>query len=329
MIITKTPYRISLFGGGTDYPAWFEKNPSKAVSAAIANYCYFTVKKLPPFFDHKNHIIYSKIENVNTFNEINHPSVKACLKYMNIPNGISIAYNGDLPARSGIGSSSSFTVGLLHALHVLKDEETSRERLSREAIFVEQKLIGENVGIQDQIMAAHGGIRLIEMGPGAYWQSSALPLSYDYRKELENYIMIGFSGVSRISESVSKKQVENIKKGTIESFLNSILDLSNKAIDCLVKESDMKTIGGLLHNGWSLKRELADGVTEAWIDDIYHNSIKCGSLGGKLMGAGGGGFFLFLVPPEKQKEFKYRMKSIKVWIPFKFDTDGTQLILKS
>jgi D-glycero-alpha-D-manno-heptose-7-phosphate kinase len=218
---------------------------------------------------------------------------------------------------------------LLHALHVLKGEEVSRERLSREAIFVEQNIIGENVGIQDQIMAAHGGIRLIEMGPGEYWQSSALPLSYDYRKELENYIMVGFSGVSRISESVSKKQVENIKKGTIESFLNHILDLSNKSIDCLVKESDMKTIGGLLHDGWSLKRELADGVTEPWIDDIYHNSIKCGSLGGKLMGAGGGGFFMFLVPPEKQKEFKYRMKSIKVWIPFKFDTDGTQLVLKS
>jgi D-glycero-alpha-D-manno-heptose-7-phosphate kinase len=329
MIITKTPYRISLFGGGTDYPAWFENKPSRVVSAAIANYCYFTVKVLPPFFEHKNQVVYSKIESVNTFSEINHPSVKACLKYMNIPNGISIAYDGDLPARSGIGSSSSFTVGLLHALHVLKGEEVSRERLSREAIFVEQNLIGENVGIQDQIMAAHGGIRLIEMGPGEYWQSSALPLSYDYRKELENYIMIGFSGVSRISESVSKKQVENIKKGTIESFLNHILDLSNKAIDCLVKESDMKTIGGLLHDGWSLKRELADGVTEPWIDDIYHNSIKCGSLGGKLMGAGGGGFFMFLVPPEKQKEFKYRMKSIKVWIPFKFDTDGTQLVLKS
>ena len=314
MIITKTPYRISLFGGGTDYPAWFKNKPSRV---------------LPPFFEHKNQVVYSKIESVNTFSEINHPSVKACLKYMNIPNGISIAYDGDLPARSGIGSSSSFTVGLLHALHVLKGEEVSRERLSREAIFVEQNLIGENVGIQDQIMAAHGGIRLIEMGPGEYWQSSALPLSYDYRKELENYIMIGFSGVSRISESVSKKQVENIKKGTIESFLNSILDLSNKAIDCLVKESDMKTIGGLLHDGWSLKRELADGVTEPWIDDIYHNSIKCGSLGGKLMGAGGGGFFLFLVPPEKQKMFKQKMNSIKVWIPFKFDIDGTQLVLKS
>jgi D-glycero-alpha-D-manno-heptose-7-phosphate kinase len=329
MIITKTPYRISLFGGGTDYPAWFEKHPGKVVSAAIANYCYLTVKKLPPFFDHKNQIVYSKIESVNTFAEINHPSVKACLNYMNIPNGISISYDGDLPAKSGIGSSSAFTVGLLHALHVMKGEYITRERLSREAIFVEQNLIGENVGIQDQIMAAHGGIRIIEMGPGSNWQSKTLPISYDYRKELENYVMIGFSGVSRLSESVSKKQVENIKKGDTVNFLENISSLSEKAIDCLIKESDMKTIGGLLHDGWSLKRELADGVTEPWIDDIYHNSIKCGSLGGKLMGAGGGGFFMFLVPPEKQKEFKYRMKSIKVWIPFKFDTDGTQLVLKS
>ena len=170
MIITKTPYRLSLFGGGTDYPAWFNDNPSICISAAMANYCYLTVKKLPPFFDYKSRIIYSQIESVQLIEEINHPSARACLQYLDVKD-VSVTHDGDLPARSGIGSSSSFTVGLLHALYTMRGITITKDELARQAIHVEHVIIGESVGIQDQIMAAHGGIQIIHMGPGIQWQT--------------------------------------------------------------------------------------------------------------------------------------------------------------
>lgn len=326
MIITKTPYRLSLFGGGTDYPAWFNKHPSKCVSAAMAHYCYVHVKTLPPFFDHNIRITYSKIENVNSVDEIDHPAIRACLKYRNISEGITIGHDGDLPARSGIGSSSSFTVGLLHALYRLQKIHLTKDELARKAIDVEQNLIGENVGIQDQIMASHGGIQIIDMANGD-WKVLPLTISPDYRSHLESHIMLGFSGVSRHAEVQAKKKVDNIKEGKTDNLLMETAELANEAIDMLAKEKEMFIIGDLLDKAWNIKRNLADGVTEKWIDDIYYSAIESGAYGGKLMGAGGGGFFMFLVPPSEQKEFKLKMEEIKVWVPFKFDNDGTQVIL--
>lgn len=328
MIITKTPFRLSLFGGGTDYPAWFEKHPSRCVSAAMAHYCYLTVKKLPPFFEYRNRIVYSKTEDVNDFADIDHPSVRACLQYLKIPEGISITHDGDLPAKSGIGSSSSFTVGLLHALYTLKSQSIDRDELARQAIHVEQKIIGENVGIQDQIMAAKGGIQLINMSSDG-WTSDHLNISNDYKTKLESNILLGFSGVSRHAEEQSKKKVENIKSGKTENLLYDTAKLAEDAIEALAKEKDMSIIGELLDKAWNLKRGLADGVTQRWIDEIYYNAIESGAHGGKLMGAGGGGFFMFLVPTQHQEEFKKRMKEIKVWVPFKFDNEGTQLVLNN
>jgi D-glycero-alpha-D-manno-heptose-7-phosphate kinase len=331
MIITKTPYRLSLFGGGTDYPAWFENNPSICISAAMANYCYLTVKKLPPFFEYNSRIIYSQIESVQTIDEINHPSAKACLQYLGIDN-VSVTHDGDLPARSGIGSSSSFTVGLLHALYTMRNHTLSKDELARQTIHVEQNVIGENVGIQDQIIAAKGGIQVIKMGPGSgvySWTSENLDIDGDYKKELESHIMLGFSGVSRHSEVQSKKKVENIKQGINHKQLKLTADLAEEALNALTKKEEMITIGNLLNIGWRLKRNLAEGVSESWIDDIYQQSITSGAFGGKLMGAGGGGFFMFLVPPDRQQKFKEEMKSIKVWVPFKFDTEGTQLVLNT
>ena len=328
MIITKTPYRLSLFGGGTDYPAWYNKHPSKCLSAAMAHYCYVHVKQLPPFFEHTIRLSYSKLENVNSVDEIDHPSIRACLKYCNIDGNITVGHDGDLPAKSGIGSSSSFTVGLLNALHALNGIELSKEELAQKAIIVEQNLIGETVGIQDQIMAAHGGIRLIDMSI-AGWKSSAFEISSDYKTYLESNIMLGFSGVSRYSEVQAKKKVDNIKEGTIENLLLETVDLANEAIDTISKEKEMFVIGDLLDKAWKIKRDLADGVTLPWIDDIYYTAIESGAYGGKLMGAGGGGFFMFLVPPNEQKDFKEKMHQIKVWVPFKFDNNGTQIILKN
>ena len=330
MIITKTPYRLSLFGGGTDYPAWFEKNPSKIVSAAMAHYCYVNIKELPPFFEHTIKATYSKVESVNSIEELEHPSIKACLKHLKIYNNITIGHDGDLPARSGIGSSSSFTVGLLRGLYSLLNQNVTPYELAQQAIYVEQGIIGENVGVQDQIMAAHGGIQIIKMGPGNRyaWSTEPLRLSDAYRNEFESHIMLGFSGISRIAEIQAKKKVDNIKAGINHKLLEETAKLAEEAIDSLAKETDMSIIGKLLDDGWRIKRELADGVTDLWIDDIYNASLKAGAFGGKLMGAGGGGFFMFLVPPEKQEEFKTKMNSIKVWVPFKFDMYGSQTIFK-
>lgn len=331
MIITKTPYRLSLFGGGTDYPAWFSTNPSRCVSAAMAHYCYIHVKPLSPFFDYSIRVTYSKIESVDSVDEIEHPSIRACLKHLNLKNNISISHDGDLPARSGIGSSSSFTVGLLNALYALKKQHIRPYELAMQAIYVEQGMLGENVGVQDQIMAAHGGIQIIKMGPGNNysWSTEPLRLSNDYRNELESHILLGFSGISRIAEIQAKKKVDNIKAGINHKLLEETAKLAEEAIDSLAKETDMSIIGKLLDDGWRIKRELAEGVTEAWIDDIYNASLKAGAFGGKLMGAGGGGFFMFIVPPEKQKQFKEKMEAIKVWVPFKFDMHGSQFVLNN
>ena len=327
MIISKTPYRLSLFGGGTDYPAWFENHPSKVVAAAMANYCHISVKELPPFFEHTIKITYSKLENVNSVDEIEHPSIKACLKFMDIPSNISIGFDGDLPARSGIGSSSAFTVGLLNALYAYKGISVSKEKLAKDAIYVEQKLIGESVGIQDQIMSSYGGIQMIEMDKNG-WMVTPLLLNPDYLAELESHIMLGFSGVSRYAETMAAKKVEQIKRGDSYYYLSDITELTEKATESFINEDSMSVIGKHLQDGWTLKRQLAEGVSERWIDDIYNEAIRAGSLGGKLMGAGGGGFFFFLVPPERQEQFKQEMQSIKVWVPFKFDKNGTQVILK-
>lgn len=326
MVITKTPYRLSLFGGGTDYPDWYEKHPSKILSAAMANYCYISVKDVPPFFDHNIRLAYSKIEHCDTVDDIEHPSIRECIRYMKIEGNISVAHDGDLPARSGIGSSSSFTVGLLNALYAFKKQPLELKRLlAKEAIHLEQDILKENVGIQDQIMAAHGGIRIIEMDENG-WSSENLSLDPSYVRNLESHIMLGFSGVSRLSEEHSSRIVKKIKEEKIHSQLMDMSALADSAINSITNQCSMSQIGKLLQEGYNIKRHIG---TEPWIDDVINQSIRSGSLGGKLMGAGGGGFFMFLVPPEKQKEFKQKMDSIKVWVPFKFDFEGTQIIHNS
>jgi len=326
MIITKTPFRLSLFGGGTDYPAWFENNPCKVISAAMANYCYVHLRELPPFFDNKYRFAYSKVQFVNNIDDIEHPSIKACLEYTDIEQGLSISYDGDLPARSGIGSSSSFTVGLLNALYTLKGQIISKEELAKKAIYVEQNIIGENVGIQDQIMAAHGGLRIIEMGPGSNWESKPLVIDDKILDEFEDNVMLGFSGVSRQAEIQAKKQVDNIKQGKSDLYLHSMMSLTEEAEKVFTGKFDIKTVGNLLDAGWHLKRNLAEGVSDGWIDDIYNQAKQSGAYGGKLMGAGGGGFFFFLVPPSEQERFKQKMNQIKVWVPFQFDKKGSHII---
>ena len=327
MIISKTPYRLSLFGGGTDYPAWYEKHPSKIISAAMAHYCYISLKKLPPYFEHANRIIYSKIETVNDISEIDHPSVRECLKYYGIPNGISISHDGDLPARSGIGSSSAFTVGLVNAIKTYLHQPNHAYVLAKDAIDIEQNYIGESVGVQDQITAAYGGLNVIELSKDNT-KVLSLDVSFDYEYTLEKHVMLGFSGIDRLSDVHAKQQVENIKSGKSEKYLKKISDLSDDAYHAFLQEESMKQIGALLDMQWYYKRQLTNDITTEYIDNIYEKAKAAGAYGGKLMGAGGGGFFMFLASPEKHDIIKQAIPEINVWVPFKFDYSGSKIIME-
>jgi D-glycero-alpha-D-manno-heptose-7-phosphate kinase len=327
MIISKTPYRLSLFGGGTDYPDWFQSRQSKVISAAMAHYCYINLKKLPPYFDYVNRVIYSKIESVNDISHIDHPSVRECLKYYGILNGISITHDGDLPARSGIGSSSSFTVGLIHAILTAQGKLPTPHDLALDAINIEQNYIGESVGVQDQIMAAYGGIRVIELS-GANMNVRDLRIKDDYVLDLEDHIMLGFSGIDRFSNVHAKQQIDAIKEGKSKKLLEEITTITETALHIFESHGKIKEIGELLKYQWNRKRQLTDSVTTDYIDTIYNKAIDAGAYGGKLMGAGGGGFFMFLAPPDAHEKIKQAIPEINVWVPFKFDFEGSKIIME-
>jgi D-glycero-alpha-D-manno-heptose-7-phosphate kinase len=318
-----------LFGGGADYPSWFVSHETKLISAAMANYCYISVKQLPPYFDYVNRVIYSKIESVPTFDEIEHPSVRACLKHLQVPNGISITHDGDLPARSGIGSSSSFTVGLINALQTYLSKPLTVHELALQAIDLEQNIIGESVGVQDQIMAAYGGIKVLELS-GANTKVRDLRIPDSYVLDLEEHIMLGFSGISRLSEVQAKKQVDSIKEGKSVRTLEAMQKITNEALRIFEHESSssIRDIGLLLQEQWNYKKTLTDSVSNSDINSIYDAAIEAGAYGGKLMGAGGGGFFMFLAPPNAHQKIKDRLKQINVWIPFKFDYEGSKIIMR-
>ena len=329
MIISRTPYRLSFFGGGTDYNSWYETNGGLVLAVGLAHYCYITVRELPPFFEHKHRIVYSKMEHVQNVNEIDHPSVRACLEYKNILKGLEVHYDGDLPARSGIGSSSSFTVGLLNSLACFKGEEFSKIELAKQAIHIEQNKLSEYVGVQDQIMAANGGFQEINLNKNEPWKISKMNLSNDYLKELESYILFGFSGISRLADKHAKRKIENIDNKKTDQQLHRILDITKEARNLFVKNDDFKKIGMLLNKSWIEKKSLASGVSNDYIDEIYDVAISNGAFGGKLMGAGGGGFFFFIAPPKLHKKIKKSLSKIKVWVPFTIDHEGTQIIFRN
>ena len=326
MIITRTPYRLSFFGGGTDYNAWFEENGATILAAAVARYCYISVRRLPPFFEHKTRVVYSHIESVQDHSSIQHPAVRGCLQYLNCQEGLEIHHDGDMPARSGIGSSSSFTVGLLHALHGLQSRMMDKRELAEQAIYVEQKLLGESVGLQDQIMAAYGGFQIIELGPGPIWQTQEIVTSQDYLKTLQSHVLMGFSGISRTADQHAKAKIDNIRKGKTTSELREIQAIAVEAVQLVKHKSSVRELGRLLDESWQLKRRLAAGLSSDWMDDLYRSAIGAGAYGGKLMGAGGGGFFFFLVPPERHQAVKDAVPQVKVWVPFEIDFSGSRVI---
>ncbi len=325
MIISRTPHRISFFGGGTDYPSWYLEHGGKVLGAAIDKYCYITCRELPPFFRHKHRIVYSSIETVNNVNEIQHPSVKETVKYLKIEQGLEIHHDGDIPARSGMGSSSAFTVGLLKTLYALSGKVISKEELYREAIHIEQNLIEENVGSQDQVWAACGGLNTIEFLQNGEIIVEPIVMKEDHLRSFENKFMLFFTGLSRNASVIAQEQIQNTYRNTNE--LLKMKELVDEAYKILTSgEGDFIDFGRLLNETWQLKRKLSSKITTRDIDGVYETAVKNGAIGGKLCGAGGGGFIVFYVEEENQEKVKKALSSF-LHVPFKFDFSGSEIMV--
>ena len=325
MIITKTPYRISFFGGGTDHPAWFKENGGKVLATTFDKYCYISMRPLPPFFDHKYRIVYSQIESINDIKDIKHPAVKEVLKYYNYVNGLEVHHDGDLPARSGLGSSSSFTVGMLNAMNALKGVYSSPHELASTAIHIEQDLIKECVGSQDQISAAYGGFNEIEFYKDGTFSVEPKIISQDRLQDLNDNLMLFFTGISRFSSEIAESQISNMKK--CHSQMHELQDMVDEASSILGNlNTPLDEFGKLLNKAWENKRSLSDKVTNTQIDELYNAAIKAGALGGKILGAGGGGFILFFAKPENQDRVKAALADL-TYVPFKFENTGSKVVL--
>jgi D-glycero-alpha-D-manno-heptose-7-phosphate kinase len=323
MIISRTPFRISFFGGGTDYPAWYRKHGGAVLATTIDKYCYLTCRYLPPFFEHKIRVVYSKVEDCQALDEISHPSVREILRYLDIDCGVEIHHDGDLPARSGMGSSSSFTVGLLHALCALKGQIASKERLARESILIEQEILKETVGSQDQVSAAYGGFNLIEFPPSGEISVRPMTLAQERIEELNSHLMLFYTGIIRTASNIAESYVNNIENGKRQFRI--MKNLLEESISILNKGKDIIEFGELLHEAWQTKRSLSAKVSNSDVDEIYSTARLAGAIGGKLTGAGGGGFMLLFVPPEKQIKVREKLKNL-IYVPFEFESAGSQII---
>lgn len=325
MIITRTPFRISFFGGGTDYPKWYAKHGGSVLSTTIDKYCYITCRNLPPFFEHKHRIVYSHIENVKCLDEIKHPAVAQVLKWANIVDGLEIHHDGDLPARSGLGSSSAFTVGLVHALYGMQGRLVSREKLALDALHIEQNLIGESVGSQDQIAVAHGGFNRINFHRDGAFDVEPVILTVARREELQSHLLLCFTGFSRIANEIAKSKIENFDKKEVE-----LLRMGGMVDEALNILSDnrvpIEEFGLLLDQSWRCKRNLSDQVSTPEIDLIYDEAKRAGAIGGKILGAGGGGFMLLFAKPEMHANIRDRLGDL-IHVGFKFEDAGSKVVL--
>lgn len=325
MIITRTPFRVSLFGGGSDYPTWYRENGGTVLGFAINKYCYISLRRLPPFFYHKHRIVYSRIETVDDIAEIEHPAVRNVLSEMGVDCGLEIHHDGDLPARSGLGSSSSFTVGLLNALHALDNRMVTKRALAAEAIHIEQNVIGENVGSQDQIWAAYGGMNRIDFRRDDSFEVRPLVLSPERRSEIFGSFLLFFTGLSRVASNIAGEKIAKLKDRRQQ--VTRMVEMVDEAEAIILNDNHpAEQIGALLAESWCLKRELADGVTNSEIDSIYDAACAAGATGGKLIGAGGGGFLLVQVPLDKQQAVKDRLSDL-ICVNFDADLSGSKVVV--
>ena len=323
MVITKTPFRMSFFGGGTDIEDYFIENGGSVISTTFDKYCYVTVRHLPRFFEYKTHLTYSKMEYVNEYDEIQHPAIREAMRMLDM-HELRLTYESDLPAKSGLGTSSSFVVGMLNAFYALKGKYADRKKLADEAIYLERILCKEEGGLQDQIAAAYGGFNRINFGKDGY---EVLPIiiSPERKKRLNDNLLMYFTGFVRFSCDVHKEIMKGDSQNKVAT-LQEMQNLVDEAENILTDEKrDLDDFGRLLDKTWKLKRQTSNAVSTDYIDNWYDKGIEAGAIGGKLLGAGGGGFLLFYVQPEHQKAVKEAMKDL-LYIPFEFEDGGTTVI---
>lgn len=322
MIITQTPFRMSFFGGGTDTEEFFKENNGAVISTTFDKYCYVNVRHLPRFFDWKNELTYSKIERVSETEEIVHPAIRNAMKMLDMKE-IRLTYEADLPAKSGLGTSSSFAVGMLNAFYALKGQYADKKRLADEAIYLERVLCNEVGGWQDQIAAAYGGLNKISFAANGY-DVTPIVMNSDRKNQLNDNLMMFFTGFTRFSSEVQKANKLNAKSKKAQ--LIEMYNLVGEAEKILTnKNVDLEEFGKLLDTTWRLKRQTGSAVSTEGIDLLYEKAIRAGATGGKLLGAGGGGFLLFYVSKDKQQSVMDAMSNL-IYIPFEFENNGTKII---
>lgn len=325
MIISRTPHRISFFGGGTDYPSYYLDHGGSVIGAGIDKYSYITCRYLPPFFEHSHRIVYSLIERVNAIDDIQHPSVRETLRYLNVMAGVEIHHDGDIPARSGMGSSSAFTVGLLNSIMALNGRMLPKRELALRAIHIEQELIRENVGSQDQFFAAHGGLNRIDFLPNGEIILTPVIMKPERLASFEESLLLVFAGLTRNASEIADEQIRNTPKNLAPlAAMKSHVETAYRILT--TPETDLNEFGELLNETWRLKRGLSSAISNTTIDEIYDCAMRNGALGGKLLGAGGGGFMLFFVPPAKRAAVSRALGSY-LQIPFKFEYEGSKIIV--
>ena len=321
MVITQTPFRMSFFGGGTDYQPFFKEYGGSIISTTFDKYCFVIVKHLPRFFNYKNQVCYRVIERTNTVDEIKHPAVRNAMKMLDM-HEIHLTYDSDLPARSGLGSSSSFAVGLLNGFYALKGKYVSKERLAKDAIYLERELCDESGGWQDQIAAAYGGLNRIDFH-GDEFTVNPIVISKERKQILNEHLMLFFTGFTRLSSDIAAEQVKATHDKTAE--LKEMLKLVDDGENILTSKSDIREFGRLLDYTWRLKRGITSKISNNTIDGIYSKALESGAIGGKLMGAGGGGFLMLFAEPEKQPNVKKALEDL-LYVPFEFEDDGSKIM---
>ncbi len=322
MIISKTPFRMSFFGGGTDMPAFFNEHGGAVISTTFDKYCYVNVRHLPPFMPYYSELVYSRIERVNHIDEIEHPAIREAMRMLDI-HEIRLTYEGDLPARTGLGTSSTFAVGMLHAFYALKGKYADKRKLAEDAIILERERCKESGGWQDQIAAAYGGLNRIDFGDNSF-KVSPIIIHPDRKKLLNDNLMLFFTGISRFSSEIQKDTMSQQHDKTRQ--LKELLSLVNDAQTILEdKHSDMNDFGRLLDHTWKLKRDTGSKISNNEIDDLYQRGLKAGALGGKLLGAGGGGFLLFYVEKDKQQHIINELDEL-MHVPFELENEGSTII---
>lgn len=321
MVITQTPFRMSFFGGGTDFPEFYKEYGGSVLSATFDKYCYVTVRHLPRFFDYSTQLTYSTIERANSVDEIVHPAIREAMKYLDM-HELHVIYDADLPARSGLGTSSSFAVGMLNAFYALKGKYADKRKLADDAIYLERVLCGESGGIQDQIAASFGGFNRIDFDADGY-DVHPVVISHERKEDLNKHLMLFFTGFSRFSSDIAKTQEKSVAEKIKElTEMKSLVDTAEKII---VSKTDLDEFGRLLDNTWQLKRTITHNISNDAIDGIYRKAKNAGALGGKLLGAGGGGFMLFYAKPDRQEKIREALSDF-LYVPFAFENSGTKIM---